>query len=85
MQTMDKHNQVIDVTTGTPNELAQRIEELQGRADKMGGEPMHHVIGKLPKKKSIIIMGGLQYKVIYSDYITGIFHAKLIGFKPPIK
>ncbi len=78
MQTMDSNNKVVDTSFGTPAELAARMEKLQGQADAMGGEPMHHVVGKLPKKKSIIVMGGLQYKVLYSDFVTGIFHAQLV-------
>jgi len=39
---------------------------------------VHHVIDKIPKKGMVVLLGGLKYKVIFSDDVAGVFHAKQI-------
>jgi len=38
----------------------------------------HHVIGKIPKKDSIVKVNGLEYKVVNSNPHRGMFVAKIL-------
>ena len=63
--------------TGKMDELFDKAQKLQNESLK----PLHHVIGEIPKVGSTIKVGGLEYKIVSSDSLKGMFIAKILDPK----
>jgi hypothetical protein len=64
-----KNNELIKTQTGPLEKLTEEMKK-----DK---KSTHHVIGKIPKTGSEIIVNGLIYKVISSNPLKGMLVAKI--------
>ena len=60
------------------NELLKtRMLESETEQPKFADGATHRVVGKFPKTKHEIKINGLVFIVTYSDYATGLIHAKI--------
>ena len=77
MQTYNLRDQIIATNMGSIDELSDKMKELQ----EQSSEPLHHVIGEISKKDSIIKVNGLEYKIVNSNPHRGMFVAKILEEK----
>lgn len=75
MQTRDSETDALKDTALIERE-AKLFKQME-KAEKEHGPQIYHVVGKIPKKKERITVNGLTFIVTYSDFATGMFHAKI--------
>ena len=73
MQTWE-NDKLKSTDTGQMDQLFKRAEELKKESLK----PLHHVIGEIPKKDTVIKLNGLEFKVVNSNPHKGMFIAKIL-------
>lgn len=68
MQSQDERGNIVQslpVDLGNITDLAEKIKA----AEKKGA--VSHTIGQLPKVGSTVVIGGLKYRVDFSDFVKG--------------
>ena len=74
MQTRNPLDELQSTDRGSIDELADKMKQLQ----EQSSEPLHHIIGQIPKKDSVIKVNGLEYKIVNSNPHRGMFVAKIL-------
>ena len=74
MQTIDRHNQVIDTQPIDPNNPEQTGQQIQ---EAFRQNAARVVIGEIPPKGTIVEMNGLRFEVKFVDYKRNELRLKL--------
>lgn len=75
MQSMDELNKILkteEIDLGDANDLVKKIKE----AEEAGA--VQHRIGKLPQSGEFVEINGLQYRVVFGNYVKGKYTVKVV-------